>query len=191
MCCFADLMRAGSVPAARVLLVLGGLLACARAPEPVRADPACEPVPYALAADVSAASLAGTFAVTLVATSGDSTGRRASGRLTLRPTARSDAALVGTGEVAIESVGARRVGALDARGDSAPGVAVFARSGDRPSIVLRLGSEANAVGVVRFDGEYTALTVHRVAADGFSGSWRSGDLTERAAGHFCARRGSL
>jgi hypothetical protein len=96
--------------------------------------------------------------------------------------------LVGTTEVAVEQVAAYRVGALDAEGDSAPGVLVFEQPGERPEIMLRFGSGVNARGVLMFEGEYTVLTVHRIDSNGFVGSWRSGAVETRASGHFCAVR---
>jgi hypothetical protein len=169
-----------------VVVILAG--ACARPPagRPVEA---CDPVPYALSAGVRVSDLSGPFELALVATSGDSSGRQSRGRLVLEPTARDDAALVGRTDIDVDRVGAYRVGAFDVSGDSAPGVLVFLRSDDPPSIMLRLGSGANARAVPQpIEGEFTVLLVHRLGAQGFAGSWRSGANVERAAGHFCASR---
>ena len=136
----------------------------------------------------SAASLVGEYALVMVASAGEAEGRKAEGPLALRSTTRSDAALVGTTGIPVETVGAHRLGSLDATGDSAPGVAAFLGSGDPPSVLLRLGSEANALGVVRFDGAYTVLDVRAGTADGFAGTWRSGVTEDEASGHFCATR---
>jgi hypothetical protein len=165
------------------------LAACAR--PPAGAAPStlsCDPVPYALGPQSDVAALEGSFELTLVASSGDSAGRQAMGRLSLRPARRQDASFVGGTDLSVETVGALRVSNLDVTSDSAPGVAAYVRSGDRPDVLLRFGSGANIAGVRRFEGEYTVLTVHRIDVRGFVGAWRSGALTERAAGHFCARR---
>lgn len=132
--------------------------------------------------------MVGTFGVTLIATSGDSAGRAVVGRLDLAATSREDAALVGSTDLSVEAVAALRLGDLTGAVDSAPGVAVFESGGDRPNILLRLGSEANAAGVVRFDGGYTVLEVLRMDDSGFRGSWRSGVTANSATGYFCALR---
>jgi hypothetical protein len=179
-------LRAAGVTAALLLA------ACSRPNAETAAQaehPACEPVEYALDPGVQASALMGKFRITLVATAGDSAGRRAEGGLELQPAGRADAALVGRTTVPVEAVNAFRVGQLDVSGDSAPGVLVFLRDADRPSIILRLGSGANAQGVMQpIEGEFTALTVRRIDAGGFAGAWRSGAMRDRAAGHFCAVR---
>jgi hypothetical protein len=107
----------------------------------------------------------------------------------LEPTKRAGAALVGRTDIDVERLSAYRVGPLDVSGDSAPGVLVFLRHADPPSIMLRLGSGANALGMAQpIEGEFTVLMVHRVDGEGFAGSWRSGANIERAAGHYCAHR---
>jgi hypothetical protein len=173
---------------ARTALMTIAVAGCARAGSGGTAQEACTPETEVALAGATGRSLEGDYVLTLVATSGDSAGRQAVGGLTLRPTTRPDAALAGTTDLAARRLGARLPGEVGAAADSAPGVLVLDVDGQPAGIMLRLGSRANERGVVRFEGEYTALTVHRIRADGFSGSWRSGDLTERAAGHFCARR---
>jgi hypothetical protein len=53
---------------------------------------------------------------------------------------------------------------------------------------LRLGSLANQLDLVRFDGGYTALHVRWVAPGGFGGDWSSGVRGPEAEGYFCAAR---
>ena len=166
--------------------LVGAVLGCA--PRGGAVPDGCQPVAYALQAGTSARDLTGSHAVTLIATAGDSAGRATTGRLDLSQGSRPDAVLVGGGELALEAVGALRLGDLATSADSAPGVLVMQSGADRPTILLRLGSEANAAGVVRFDGGYTVLEVLRVDAGGFAGSWRSGVSSDAATGHFCARR---
>ena len=169
------------------VVMLGALLGCARPAANSAAD-GCGPVTYALDREASAERMVGTFRVTLVATSGDSVGRVVAGRLDLRATSREDVALVGEAELPVETVGALRLGDLAGSDEAAPGVVVLHGGTDRPSILLRLGSEANRAGVQRFDGGYTALEVLRMDQSGFSGSWRSGITSNSATGHFCALR---
>ena len=52
--------------------------------------------------------------------------------------------------------------------------------------MLRIGSDANRRGVLRFDGGYFVLRVQQVDESGFAGSWTSGLLEVQAEGHFCA-----
>jgi len=162
--------------------------ACARPPGgDIRA--ACASVTYTLDAGTSAADFSGRFAVTMVATTGDSSGNTAAGRLELVERARPDAPLVGTMDVPVETVDALRLGSLTTSADSAPGVLLLRSGEERPTILLRLGSEANAAGVIRFDGGYTVLEVLRVDEQGFAGSWRSGAGSgPERGGHFCAIR---
>lgn len=165
--------------------------ACAR-PQAQSADqtsPPCEPVDYAIAPGLQASDLTGKYRITLVATTGDSAGRRAEGGLALELSGRPDAALIGRTTVPVERVDAFRVGQLEVSGDSAPGVLLFLSPGERPGALLRLGSDANARGGAQaIEGMFTALTVLRVDSAGFAGSWRSGAMTDRAAGYFCATR---
>jgi hypothetical protein len=75
---------------------------------------------------------------------------------------------------------------------TAPGVLVIERhsgAADAPtSVMLRFGALANRRGVARFDGGYFALTVRRMNADSFAGTWSSGTARQAAAGYFCAVR---
>lgn len=113
-----------------------------------------------------------------------------SGSLRLRTTTREDAVLVGSGAIDLERVGAISVGPLDSDVDSAPGVLVFASTGDRPGIMMRFGIGANMPGVIRPDGAFTVFDVLQVGEEGFGGAWRSasGVGWQRASGYFCATR---
>jgi hypothetical protein len=75
---------------------------------------------------------------------------------------------------------------------TAPGVLVIERHPDAANaparVMLRLGALANRRGVTRFDGGYFALTVRRMDADGFAGTWASGAARQTASGYFCAER---
>lgn len=177
-------------------------LACAhRTPGLERSAP-CAPVSGSLAPGTSLAPLAGRFALTMVATYGPRQGQRVDGIVTLRnappeaPAPSSDArtVLVGVTDVAVESVGAQRLGDLAADDPRAPGVAVYEQraSGEAPSVTARLGSASTgqaAPGLVRIEGSWTALRILRIAPDAFAGSWSSGDgAGTEARGHFCAVR---
>ncbi len=166
---------------------------------------ACEPVEGNLPADVDAASWAGEYRLTLVATSGDSAGKQTSGVLRLvrqsddllKPDAGSmdvatEMPLIGTVEVDLGAVYAIEVGALDSQDPVAPGVLVLERpyeketGGPGTEVTIRFGAEANRRGITRFDGGYTALFVLQAGPNGFSGNWASGVTGQRANGHFCA-----
>jgi hypothetical protein len=133
--------------------------------------------------------------------------RTADGRLALRPQADSlqrSPPMLGVHDITTiypvagalddidpEALGATRTGALEAGDPLAPGVLGIERrtaAGASPSILLRLGSDANRRGVVRFDGGYFVLTVQRLQPRGFIGTWSSGSAGEKAAGYFCAER---
>ncbi|MYB61857.1 MAG: hypothetical protein F4X69_10820 [Gemmatimonadetes bacterium] len=99
--------------------------------------------------------------------------------------------LYGFTDVDPESVGAHRVGDPGSRDPSAPGVLVLERvEYGRSIITLRLGSHANRKDLVRYDGEYTVLSVSSIDEDGFTGTWRSGGGLgwSTTTGYFCARK---
>ena len=97
--------------------------------------------------------------------------------------------LFGTTDVNVEAVGAVRVGNLSSRNPASPGVLVIeSETGASPSILLRLGSDANRRDLVRFDGGYTVLTVVEVGVESFSGIWSSGVRGPDSEGFFCATR---
>ena len=82
-----------------------------------------------------------------------------------------------------------RVGSLSSEDPASPGVLVIeSETGASPSILLRLGAEANRRALVRFDGGYTVLTVVEVGVESFSGIWSSGVRGPDSEGFFCATR---
>ena len=90
----------------------------------------------------------------------------------------------------VEAVGAVRVGSLSSQDPASPGVLVIeSETGTSPSILLRLGSDANRRDIVRFDGGYAVLTVVEITAESFSGTWSSGARGPGSEGFFCATRG--
>ena len=100
--------------------------------------------------------------------------------------------LIGTADVALDSVGALVVGDAASTDPTRPGVIVFGSApGDAPRILMRLGSEANRRDQQPFDSGYTVLDVRAVNTDGFAGPWRSGVVETEAEGYFCARRQKL
>ncbi|MFQ5702445.1 MAG: hypothetical protein ACE5HT_00310 [Gemmatimonadales bacterium] len=161
-----------------------------------------------LASDAAADSIAGSYVLTMVATKGARAGERVGGRLTLLPTEGEWRQLIGAGgspdpntviqaygttDIALEEVGAIRVGDIASSDVSKPGVAVLqtkagAGAGGRPTITLRLGSAANERGVLRFDGGFTVLYVRKMDRAGFAGGWASGVRDKQAEGFFCAYR---
>ena len=185
----------------------GLLLAChSRSGDPH--PEACGPISTDLPADASAEELAGQYRLRLVAASGPKEGSSAEGTLWLERQDRSrryrtrltgavDSTvlypLMGAAAIDLDSVHAVSVGRLDSRDPEQPGVLVIERhekpgTTPRAEIMLRLGSDANRIGQVRFDGGYTALRVRKSGPEGFAGSWASGITGERAGGYFCAVR---
>lgn len=171
-----------------------------RTPPPERAEPArCRPAVETELEGYDAEDLAGEYVLTLVATGGAAAGGSTTGRLWLYPNdpdmrslpapaggVRPDATapLYGAADVDVEPVGAVRLGELMSRDPEMPGVLVVEQD---DGIVLRLGSEANRRGLIRFDGGYFALRVRRMTDTDFAGSWASGVTGPEARGHFCAR----
>lgn len=155
----------------------------------------------------TAADLGGEYRLRLVATSGPRSGTTADARLRLAPLPDSLQAappilgirdtttrypLGGTVDLDPDAVGAVRTGDLGSTDPAAPGVLVIERRpiapDAPPSVMLRLGADANRRGIVRFDGGYFALTVRRLDADGFAGTWSSGTGVGGVSGYFCAER---
>lgn len=154
-----------------------------------------------LASDVSSADWAGAYTVALLATDG----ARVDGALTLVPQSEELQTIIGPGgepapntriplygwiDVDLAAMGAVVPGDAGSRDPEAPGVALLeSRMGDQaPDILLRIGSEANQRGVIRFDGAFTVLRVTEAGTDGFRGRWNSGVGTQRSEGTFCAFR---
>ena len=95
--------------------------------------------------------------------------------------------LFGSTDMNVEGVGAVRVGSLSSEDPESLGVLVIeSETGTGPSILLRLGSDANRRNLVRFDGGYTVLNVVEITAESFSGTWSSGARGPDSEGFFCA-----
>ena len=177
---------------------------------PPAAKPAadtCAAPTGALPHAATAAALGGEYRLRLVATTGPRSGTSADARLSLAPLPDSlqvaapvlgirDTTtrypLGGSVDLDPDVIGAVRTGDLRSTDPAAPGVLVIERRPAAPdvppSLILRLGADANRRGVVRFDGGHFALTVRRLDADGFAGTWSSGTGMGGAAGYFCAER---
>ncbi len=178
------------------------LASCATARSGGTGADACRAVEGRLPASASTAEMAGDFSFTMVATVGAQAGQSVTGRLSLQP---QDSALVpverasqplrGTAEVALEQVGAVRMGDLGATDPAAPGVAVYeqrAPGTGTPTVVVRLGSFSNGRGPDAFDAGHTTLYVRRISREGFRGGWASTSGARyprrEAQGFFCAER---
>ena len=103
--------------------------------------------------------------------------------------------LRGSAEVALEAVGAVRMGDLGAQDAVAPGIGVYEQRAPGtgvPTVVVRLGSASNARGPLVFDAGHTTLYVRRIDPDGFAGGWASSAGStfpmREAQGYFCAVR---
>jgi hypothetical protein len=190
---------------AAIAACLAAALACAGNSRPGKAasGDGCLPVEGRLAADVPWDSLPGSWRLTLVATAGPKAGTRVEGTMTLQ--ARDPAVrrmespgstvitvpIFGTTDVALEEVGAVRIGNVESADSSQPGLAIWVSEvPDRSvSAVLRIGQEALRTDIVRFDGGYTALFLQEVSSSSIRGGWKSAVTPmESSSGHFCAVR---
>ncbi len=143
-----------------------------------------------MAGDASLEGRAGEYRLTMVEEVDGSPSRTVEGPLTLLPQVESlrqftrsaggsipgvSSPLYGSTDVNVEDVGAVRVGSLSSEDPESPGVLVIeSETGASPSILLRLGSDANRRDLIRFDGGYAVLTVVEITAESFSGTWSSG-----------------
>ncbi len=158
----------------------------------------CAPVQRNLAPDATADELAGTYRLTMVRTPGDS--QRVEGTLALvpqvdslrtmpmpdrAPQPRPTLPLIGTADIAVEEVGAHRLGDLMSEDPTRPGVIIVRRPGE---ITMRFGSDVNIREMPAFDGGYLAFFVAQVDGNGFAGGWSSGVQMRDAEGYFCAVR---
>lgn len=187
------------------LLAASALGACAHLRAGGSGAASCQPVSDGrLAADASTATMRGDFTLTLVATAGPDSGRSVAGSLSLAPqdsalrsVERATQPLRGTATIALEEVGAVRVGDISATAPDAPGVAVYEQrsANGAPTVLLRLGNESNARGPQPIDPAHTTFYVRRITADGFAGGWSSGAgstfPSRFAEGFFCAVRAPL
>lgn len=200
-------IRADGVRSGAAAVFLGLVAGCASTGDEA-ARPPCEPVEPAAVTGVDPETLAGTWHLMLVATSGRMEGEESEVRLVLRPQEPAlrevpgvggepipgtRQALVGTLSDDLDQVGAWVPGDVGSEDPEAPGVSLLVTEPDvagagRPGILLRLGSEANVRGRIAYDDAYTVLRVHRVSEEALYGRWESGVRTEQAGGHFCAVR---
>ena len=170
----------------------------------------CAPVTDTLPAEAAAASLAGTYRLTIVGTDGKATGRMATSSLKLwappdtfrfvrqldgRSNPNLTIPLIGATEIDLQQVGAVEDGGWAATTPEAPGIAVWQRRIFHEGrlfteILLRLGADGNRRGRVRFDGPYNALYVDSIGSTGFWGRWHAslGYTDYKADGYFCALR---
>jgi hypothetical protein len=194
------------------LVALLAVSACHSAPPAARpsARPAadtCTAPTGELPRSATGAGLGGEYRLRLVATAGPRSGVAVNANLRLAPLAdslqvsppmlgvrdtTSRYPLAGSTDLDPALVGGVGTGDNASTDPTAPGVLVIERhpgATDAPaSVMLRLGALANRRGLARFDGGYFALTVRRIDADGFAGSWSSGTARQAAAGYFCAER---
>jgi hypothetical protein len=179
-------------------------LACAGRGRSGAAAVECRPVEGPFSATAPWDSLAGTWQLTLVAESGPMTGHREEGALWLQA---QDTALrrvdrpgpttvtvpvIGTTDIALEQVGAVRMGDVRSADPLQPGISIWeSRAPDGSvSAVLRIGQEAIRSNLLRIEGGYTALFLRQVSINAIRGGWASGVTTEAAKGYFCAQRAS-
>ena len=176
-----------------------GTPAPAPADVPGTAAARCAAVQGQLAAGTHGAGLAGSYRLSLVATSGARAGSTATGSLRLRPfgtaavpvTAAPGARypLFGGADVALAEVGALAPGDVKADNAAAPGVlAIEWEQAGRTELTLRMGADANHGDQLRFDGTRMALFVSSITPERFAGRWESGGGEQRANGYFCADR---
>jgi hypothetical protein len=191
-----------------VVVALALVMACHQArPEAQLSADSCRPPTGTLPRTATADGLAGDYRLHITATSGSRSGRWVEGSLRLRPLSDSLARsvvvlgvrdtttshpLAGTADLDPAALGAVRTGNLADETDEAPGVLVIERHPVQPDagaeIMLRMGSDANRRGVVRYDGGFFALTVRSIGPAGFAGTWSSGGAGNSAEGYFCAER---
>jgi hypothetical protein len=204
------LIESAETPVVRALgigcVAAGALLVAACGAN--RADtaaPECTTMEPNLTAGTRAETLAGDYRLVMVATGGAQSSHAVTGELRLVPhdaearyMRRPDGSpepglqlpLYGSADIALDRVGAVKLGDLGSTDPMRPGVVVLEQrvpqDGSAPDITLRLGSLANQRDVTRFDGGYTALRVRWVVNGRFGGTWESGVRGPEARGYFCA-----
>jgi hypothetical protein len=162
----------------------------------------CVPPAGPVANDASLEGRAGEYRLTMVEQVDRSPSRTTTGSLTLLAQVESlrqfagstggsipgvTSPLFGSTDVNVEGVGAVRMGSLLSKDPESPGVLVIeSETGASPSILMRLGSDANRRDLVRFDGGYAVLTVVEITEESFSGTWSSGAGGPDSEGFFCA-----
>lgn len=194
------------------LLAVGACHAATPATNPA-ASPAARPAADTCAAttgelpDSATGARAGQYRLRLVPTAGPRSGEVVDAHLRLAPLPDSlqepppmfgvhdtttHYPLAGSTDLDPALVGGVSTGDNASTDPTAPGVLVIERHPGAPDaptrVMLRLGALANRRGVARFDGGYFVLTVRRMDAESFAGTWSSGTARQAAAGHFCAER---
>jgi hypothetical protein len=166
------------------------------------AGDSCRPVEGRVSAATPWDSLPGSWRLTLVATGGPRSGGSVQGTLTLRAQEASlrrvdrpgpdvvTVPVTGATDVAVEQVGAQRIGNLQSADPQRPGAAIWVSQGQDGGVsaVMRIGEEMIHSSLVRFEGAYTVLYLRQVSASGIYGGWASGVTGQEASGHFCAVR---
>lgn len=158
---------------------------------------------------VDVPQLRGKFALTMVATDGPRASSTQQGLLELRAQADSLVRvprpmgapavlqqLVGTLDVAIDSLGATRMGDAMSTNPLSPGVGVYTSAGTAgppAPVVLRIGSLSNGRGPSGIDAGHFTMFVREASANEFRGNWLSSPGTgmmgnQDARGYFCAVR---
>ncbi len=185
-----------------VLVLSFATLACAGRSRGGAAGVECRPVEGPFTATAPWDSLAGTWQLTLVAGSGPMAGHREEGALLLQaqdtaqrrvdrpgPTTVT-VPVIGTTDIALEQVGAVRLGDVRSADPQQPGVAMWVSQTPDGSVsaVMRIGQEAIRSNLVRIEGGYMALFLRQVSVTALRGGWASGVSTETASGYFCAER---
>lgn len=162
----------------------------------------CRPSTGRLAANAPWDSLPGTWRLTLVASFGSMTGRSVQGELTLRGqdlvqrrverpgSTVVTVPVIGAADIALEAVGAPRIGDLHSLEPARPGLSIWVSRGadGGMSAVLRIGQEEIHSRLMQIEGAYTVLYLREVSSDAMRGGWASGVMREEAHGHFCAER---
>jgi hypothetical protein len=181
-------------------LLLGAIVGCKpQAEQQVSAEnKPCVAPSDSLAAVTTLGKAQGHYRLTMMATAGKQKGAKVNGRLRLAPNDarhlyRSRLAggrdtvtrypFYGSADIDLTAVDAVKPGELTSFNPDLPGVLAIQSP---KSVMLRLGTESNRPGVVRFDGGYTVLRVRRVQSNGFDGTWNSGASMPLAGGYFCA-----
>jgi hypothetical protein len=145
-----------------------------------------------LPAGTSLGSIAGNYALTLVATSGPRAGQSVSGMLSLDSPVGSTAgtsSIHGSASIALDKVGATAPGAgteVEAIQWESTRNGVATRE-----MVIRIGTIVPPSNTRVIEGAHMALFVGSVDANGMAGRWDSGSGEMRdpaASGRFCASR---
>lgn len=170
------------------------------------------PTEQRIAVGANTDSLAGTYRVTFVATSGRRSGKSASGVLVLQAHDSAGQYLYtyhftqrnpyvtepyyGYTTIAPDSIAATPNGSVDSRDSVMPGVALQVshrpppNDNDAPALTLFFGQGTTRRDQMTLDGPYFFARILALEADGFRGTWYSeiGPTTIHAGGYFCAER---